>query len=306
MSTILPINDSIVPASVTKSYIDQYDAKTQQRIEDLFQTIKTAALSKITDAPQQGASVFVLVAGSQGVGKSRLANRLVKNREEQFVECDVDSILAQMPEVTRAIKQVEQDLFANFRTAVDYNPESHRSAVDEAVERMRPAAKYISDRLMSESVQAGYNVMVETGAKSPQIKDFLQAVKKTGVVLEGHICEAPNVVKVAGARSPQHGFAYPAKVLEVEYKAFRDNMKTIAQECSGNLTIWWRQDAKQPLLAAAVATKAEYKTNAGVYAGFNAYFMDREEDLSVEKLMGPRKLSEAALSAKVKEETLSM
>lgn len=289
MSVILPIDDSIVPADVTKGYLKNYDTDFQKSIGALYEKIKKEALSKITDAPQPGASVFVLVAGSQGVGKTQMVERLMaEHTTQQFVECDVDSILKRMPEVEPALRQAEEHMVLDFEAAGHYSPETHRNILEQAIERLRPAAKYISDRLMSECVAEGYNVIVETNAKTPHISDFLSRVKSTGVILEGHICEAPDSVKIAGAKSKQHGFSFPRDVLLAESAAFRKNIPAIANACDSNLTIWWRQKKDQPLQTAAVATSQSYTAYPVAKAGFEAYFAD-PSGLEITTLMSSRK-----------------
>lgn len=286
MSFSLPILDSIVPTHVTSGYIKNYDEHTQKSIEALYQQIKAEALSNITDAPKPGASIFVLVAGSQGVGKTQMVDRLLEGRGEQYIVCDVDSILLRMPEIKEAIQEIENDIRHLFETSGEYNASGHRTAIEQAVECMRPAAKYISDRLMSECVAEGYNVIVETNAKTPFIADFIGCVKKTGVIFEAHICEAPFSVKKMGAKSQQHEFSFPNDILEAEHIAFRKNIPVIAAACNQNLTIWWRQDVESGLQPAAVATGNTYTTDLVAKTGFEAHFADIG-GLNIDDLMGP-------------------
>ncbi len=89
----LPTKNLIVPEEIIQKYVSGYDAKTLARIESLYQKIKEESFSQITQPANPGASLFVLVAGTQGVGKTEMVKKLQEDRKEQFVVCDVDSIL---------------------------------------------------------------------------------------------------------------------------------------------------------------------------------------------------------------------
>lgn len=288
MSNILPIDESIVPARVTKGYLKNYTQEQQRAIAGLYEKIEAEALEKLSGSLKSSVPLFMLVAGSQGVGKSKLVERLQSDYSEAFVECDVDSILQKMPEVRDAMADADREVMEYFNEATGYDADAHRTKLDAAVETYRPAAKYISDRLMSSCVARGINVIVETNAKTPHIKDFLDSVKNQGVQLIGHICEAPMGVKAAGAKSKQHGFSFPSDVLAAENDAFRKNIPVIAQACD-NLTLWWRQDVDARLEAAAVATEHTYVTDILAKTGFDAYFADRPESISVKSLMDYRR-----------------
>ncbi len=276
MSNILPIDNSIVPADVTKGYLSKFSEKEQQAIAALYEKIEAQAFEKVKGTLKSSCPIFVLVAGSQGVGKTHLVERLQKDRKGVFVECDVDSILAQMPEVKKAIEKAERELGQDFEMAgtAHYDANTHRTRVEAAVEKYRPAAKYISDRLMSTCLKNGINVIVETNAKTPKIGAFIDNVKKMGVILEGHICDAPLSVKTKGAKSPQHDFSFPEDVLKAESDALRKNIPVIAAACDQNLTVWWRQEAIARLQPAAVATSDSYTTDLIAKTGFEAYFAD--------------------------------
>ena len=193
-----------------------------------------------------------------------------------------------MPEVKDAIKNAEQQLYSDFAIASTYNSDIHRNALDGAVEYYRNAAKYISDRLMNESVEAGLNVIVETNAKTPNIDKFLTAIKESGVVLEGHICDAPFRIKEKGAKSPQHGFSLPTHVLKAEHEAFRGNMQKIADASDKVLTVWFRHEANTGLSPIAVATAHTYATDLVGKAAFEAHFAD-VDGRTIRSLMGNRR-----------------
>lgn len=283
----LPINDLIVPADVTQGYLEGYTAKELDTIEQIYQQVEAQQLNPITDAPQPGASVFVLVAGSQGVGKSRLTKRLIAERSEQYAVCDVDSILMQFPEVQKNLADIPSQLQEAFYAMNDYSPNDHRAQIEQAVGKFRNAAKYISDRLMTRCVADGYNVIVETNAKTPHIGAFIAAVKKTGVVLDGHICEAPLSVKLKGAHSREHGISFAEETLRAEHDAMRKNIPTIAGFCDSNFTVWWRQDVRAPLTQTAVGTRESYTEDLLAKTGFEAHFADNGT-LTIAGLMGRR------------------
>ncbi len=290
MSTMteLPTRNLIVPENVTRGYLAKYNDKTLESIEELYQTIKNEAFSKMTAAAKPGASIFILVAGTQGVGKSEMVKRLLDGRKAQFVICDADSILERMPAVQAALSEVSNDLMRDHYDSVAYSTEVHRTKADAAVEKYRNAAKYLSDRLMSESIEAGYNVLVETNAKTPNIGAFLKAVKDTGVILEGHICEAPFRIKEQGAKSPQHGFSLPTDILKAEHEAFRKNTDIIAQACNKALTIWFRHQEKAGLSPIAVGTEYTYTTDLVGNTAFEAHFAD-VDGRTTDTLMGSRR-----------------
>lgn len=290
MSSPERTNEGIVPPNVIDAYLEQYkkDPKTLDAIETLYQQTRVESFSRMTAAPTPGTSLFVLVAGTQGVGKSKMVEDLLKNRTEQFVVCDVDSILSRMQAVKTAIGDAEHDLMRDHYDLVAYTPENHRAKADAAVEYFRNGAKSISDRIMNEAVKAGYNVLVETNAKTKHIGAFLDAIKDSGVRLEGHICDAPLRIKMLGATSAQHGFSLPKDVLAAEHAAFRENMPVIAKACSGSLTLWWRHDALEGLAPAAIATAKSYETFPVGKAGFESHFADLD-GRTINSLMGLRK-----------------
>lgn len=281
----LPTKNLIVPEDVTRGYLSGYDVKELAWIEELYQTIKKDAFSKVTDAPNAGASLFVLVAGTQGVGKTELVKKLLADRKEQFIVCDVDSILGRMPVVKAALKNVEHDLMRHHWET--YTTEGHRTRAEAAVENYRNAAKYISDRLMNEAVGLGYNVIVETNAKTPNIGKFIDAVKASGVILDAHICDAPFRI-IEGAENPHHGLKFAHSVLKAEHNAFRKNMAIIAEKCDQDLTLWARFKAHEGLSTVVVARTHTYVTDLVGKAAFEAHFADID-GRTVANLMGNRK-----------------
>lgn len=282
MTFQLPMDDMIVPASVLRGYLANYkDTAFLQTIEAVYQK-KIKALSKITDAPTPGASVFILVAGTHGVGKSNLVQNLIKQDSKQYTVCDVDSILSDFPEFQARMEDIPSRLQEDFYKGGmhAYNTDKHRKLVEDITEYYRPAAKYISDRLMTHCVREGYPVIFETNAKTPELKNFLRSVKAAGAVLETHICQAPLTIKQAGFEARfniAHDIGISDGQIKSEHDAMIKNMKVIAEE-SSNLKIHWRQDVNKPLMDTGIDPIAA--------AGFDAYFMDR--DMTIASLMALR------------------
>ncbi len=299
MKTDLFIDDLIVPHHITEGYLKACDEKILGMIEEVYQRVKKSQLDTISDARTPGSSVVMLVAGTHGVGKSSLVKSLKTQRTEQYVECDVDSILGFFPCFQTAIKSIPSMLQHDF-----YDTAGFHKKIEEQTSRYLPAAKYISDRLMSECVREGINVIVETNAKTKNIGSFIDNIK-THAVLETHICQAPWAIKQTAfyARvNKDHDIAIPEKALRAEHEAMTENMAVIAAKSNGNLTIYWRQDANAGLIPAAVATEKEYTRDLVAYTGFNAYFADNR-NVSIENLMGKRLSPEekAKLEAKAKQ-----
>ncbi len=279
----LSINDLIVPAHVTQEYLKGYKKSDLEKIEAVFAQVKTEQMKKFTGDATPGASVFVLVAGSHGVGKSHLIDKELSNRAGGAVVCDADDILKKFVSA-REQKEIGMALQADFNGG-DVNA-LHKHMVADS-ERYMKAAEYIRDRLMSECVEQGVPVIMATNAKTSHICDFIKAVKKVAI-LETHICEAPLSIKIAGSLDTGYGIAVPKEKIEREHEAMRGNLKVLAA-ASDNLTIHWRQERSQPLAKAVVATGSEFKTDLVARAGFNAHFADLPGGISIESLMGARR-----------------
>jgi hypothetical protein len=130
--------------------------------------------------------------------------------------------------------------------------------------------------------------MVETNAKTPSIKDFLNNIQKTGVALSIHICEAPLKVKVAGARSPDHGVSFSEETIRRDHEAMRKNLPVLANAAKENLSLWWRQD-QGPLQPVAIGKSKSFEfINREALAGFEAHFADLPRQITIERLMGLR------------------
>lgn len=285
MSNILPIDNTIVPADITQSYIQGYSVAEQRSIAAMYETIESDAFSKLSGAIVSSHPTVILVAGSQGSGKSRLVETLKQKEQDQFVECDVDSILKQMPVVKAAIEEAETELSHDFQIAgnLHYSPDTHRAKVESAVAKYRPAAKYISDRLMSRCISKGINVIVETNAKTPRIKDFIDALQARHVVLKGHICEAPLPLKVKSARTPEHGFAFPEGILISENAAFRKNIPTMMAAMKDNITVWFRLRENEPSKKVISIVEGGF-SKGSAFDHFDALFSETNPALQISKL----------------------
>ncbi len=301
MPTQLTINDLIVPANVTTKYLAGYDQREQERIETVYQEIKKQQFQNITGEATPGSSVFVLVVGSHGVGKSRLIQSRLGNREGGIVLCDADEILKNFISRDLTVNQDDDHHRAAFLLS-NFSPVANdivamREELEGPAKHWMPASEYIRDRLMQDAVQEGYPVMMVTSGKSKQFGKFLNSVKKTGVEIEAHICEAPCSVKEAATRKDHYGIGLPDGFVKKEHDALRANLATIAASCDNALTIYWRHDASKPLAAVATATAGSYAVESTVaQAGFEAHFADIG-GLTVEKLMGQRKLCQPQIAA---------
>ncbi len=291
MSIQLFIDDLIVPAHVQQGYLKGYDQEFLKTIEAVYQQVEAEALAAIKDRSASDQPEFILVAGSHGVGKSYLIQRLIEQRGAGYIVCDADAILAKLPGFEEDARNFGMSLQSSF----DFSSmDMFRHRMEENTQRFRNAAKYINDRLMTKGVREGLPVIFETNAKTARIGDFMDQLKKAGVVFETHMCQAPLSIKKAGMEArfrTTHNVGVPAQQVEAEHDAMTKNMKTIAAKSTGNLTIYWRQDVKESLTPAVVATAATYTTDLVAYTGFNAYFMD--SGMTVESLMGARQHLEA-------------
>lgn len=270
-----PVDDLIVPEHVTRGYLAGYDTNFLATLENVYDRIEKAQLSQITDVPNPGASLFVLVAGSQGVGKSNLVRSLQADPEKgQYIVCDVDAILLQIPGAENALNDANKKMLGDYYRGEAYSTKTHYNEVNGALEYYRHAAKYISDRLMTMAVRNGFNVIVETNARTPHIGSFLANIKNSGAILESHICEAPLSVKLRGANIEGLGYSFPPDVIKSDHQKMRDNLSRLVAACDDNVTIWWRQDHLAPLKAAAVRVDGHYTVDPVAMAGFEGHFAD--------------------------------
>ena len=290
MSSLLPIDDLIVPAAVQEGYVKDYSPAFQAIIAKVYEQVEAEALAAVKDRSADAQPEFILVAGSHGVGKSHMIRHLMEERGSSYVVCDVDAIIAKFPGFEEDARHFGMSLQSMFDGV---SMDSFRLHMEEHTQRYRNAAKYINDRLMTKAVREGLPVIVETNAKTPRMGDFLNSLKNAGVVFETHLCQAPLSVKLGGMEqrfrnTPDIGL--PTETIQAEHVAMSNNMATIAAKSTHSLTIHWRQSVDERLAVAATSTNGTYTRNVVPYTGFNAYFMDR--GVSVERLMGNRVMAE--------------
>lgn len=239
MSATTTTQKPVIPEEVTQAYLKKYSTRELARIEDIYRTISLEAFKEASANQQGTACKVMMVVGAQGSGKSMLARRLAGNNFTSFVNADVDRILKSIPAVAddlHAIAQQAQDA-SEFG---GYDLSKHFNEADTAIKKWRPAAEYMRDRLMMDALKKGYNVILQVSGKSAGTAKLIEALDEAGHAVETHICVSPLSVAMKGARSPQHGFAYPEAIIRADHEAMRENIPAIVEAGKKEAMLYYR------------------------------------------------------------------
>ncbi len=121
-----------------------------------------------------------------------------------------------------------------------YNVKRHFNNAEAAIQKWRPAAEYMRDRLLADSLEAGYDVMMQASGKSAGITKLIKSLQKAGHDVDTHICVAPVSVAILGANTPQHGFAYAKDVISADHAAMRKNIPAIMEAARASAQLYFR------------------------------------------------------------------
>lgn len=238
MSTLTTPKLALVPEDVTKKYLAGFSAAELKKIEEIYKQVCQSAWAGKTINDSAKPSV-VLVVGAQGSGKSTLAQNLRSNSDKSYVTADVDRIIKLIPDVADDLREIAQAAQGEADFG-GYNVKRHFNDAEAAIQKWRPAAEYMRDRLLSDSLEAGYDVMMQASGKSVGITKLIKSLQKAGHDVDTHICVAPVSVAILGANTPQHGFAYPKDVISADHAAMRKNIPAIMEAARDSVQLYFR------------------------------------------------------------------
>lgn len=268
----------IIPTAIIENYLKHDDDQNSQRYEKHERAQIAKLFETLTDTIEGCSKTrrFVIVTGSQGAGKTHLANRLIDGMNKDGfspLHIDAEEIIKHIPAFNA--DRINSQQYAGNVCDID----AMREALHDVTSRWRPAGKYIADRLINEAARRGVDVVYETTGQAEHFDTFLKEVHKSGYSVDAHACQARLSVKIAAfERRAQHDqdIYFLPEEIEKTHQRVLNNMAAVAT-FSNALTLYWRDKIQEPALAIA---RME---------GPNAFVINSEKAIAYDEYMRERK-----------------
>lgn len=303
--------DTLVPADISRAYLDGFSKAEQIEIETVYQTIKNRAWK---DSALQNRPRLTAIFGSTGTGVTTLVKRLMTTTEARPVLCNAEQMMGALPGFQQAI-QFSQHAYEEYnRPQIDQNKpakedktngmDAMRATLIEATRHFLPAGKYMQDRLMQEAIQEGRSVLVAKRGRTEGGIKLLEAVNRTGISLHTVIYQANLALKETGFENRynlNHDIGLTKQEVRDQHAVSVTILPKLAAQSQSHLSLYFRlpSDGKRAEALVAHGDAGNYvvsdEKRAMLFDGYNL-----DTGITVENLMGERiRIKPAGMTPKV-------
>jgi hypothetical protein len=272
-----------------RRHLDGMTEIEMNQMEEAYIKVRDQEFSRIEDLIADkkfklpGRQTLTPVIGNTGAGRSRL----IQDMKKTGIVCSTDDFMMAIPQFDALCKEVHTYAIEHGDSAHEYV----RGRLSQAVERHRPAAQFMANLMMLESLGNEIPVIAELTGKNEKIATMLHKAQAKGVVVdEAFIVLADAKTCEAGCKRREASYSPIAVSPEqavFDHALVLANIPAFMAELSGKVKILARYKVNAPLEVVATATKDDYTIN---YAQLGKYNETFGEGMAIGDLMGSRQL----------------